>query len=155
MDVDTVVVRTAGWGFDDKKTEETSESAEESEDTTAEAETGEEAGDSTGTVVNAADFSINVYGIVTSSWSSADESFGEICNNTGGSVSTVGSDSSLSEEICGIIEQVEIVPVSKDVAVLFADCVDKVSVGMGDVHVPCPATVPVEEIYSIVELSLC
>lgn len=119
MDVDTVVVRTAGWGLDDKKTDETSERAEESEDTTAEAESGEEAGDSTGTVVNAADFSINVYGIVTSSWSSAGDSFGEICNNTGGSVSTVGDDSSLSEEICGIIEQVEIVPVSKDVAVHF------------------------------------
>ena len=43
----------------------------------------------------------------------------------------------------------------EDPSIFFADCVDKVSVGMGDVHVPCPATVPVEEIYSVVQLRLC
>lgn len=42
----------------------------------------------------------------------------------------------------------------ENVAVFFADCVDEVAVGMGDVHVPRPATVPVEEIHSIVELRL-
>ena len=39
-------------------------------------------------------------------------------------------------------------------AVLLADGVDKVTVGVGDVHVPCAAAVPVEEVNSLVELRL-
>ena len=67
-------------------------------------------------------FNINLYGISTGSdWSSATEEFEGMCEDMGGSFSTVGSDSSLSDEICGVIEQVEVVPVSRDAAVNFGE----------------------------------
>lgn len=67
-------------------------------------------------------FNINLYGISTGSdWSSATEEFESMCEDMGGSFSTVGGDSSLSDEICGVIEQVEVVPVSRDASVNFGE----------------------------------
>lgn len=64
-------------------------------------------------------FHINLYGIVTNNSSTTKEEFGSLCDNMGGSVTSIDSESTLSEEICSVIEQVEVVPVSRDATVNF------------------------------------
>lgn len=66
-------------------------------------------------------FNINLYGIATDPGWTAEKEFRSMCEDMGGSLSTVGSDTTLAEEICGIIEQVEVVPVSRDATVNFGE----------------------------------
>lgn len=67
----------------------------------------------------AENFNISLYGIVTCNDGIVESQFGDMCTDMGGSTSTVGEESSLSDEIVGVIEQVEVVPASKDVRVSF------------------------------------
>lgn len=67
----------------------------------------------------AENFNISLYGIVTTYDSEVESQFGDMCSDMGGSASMVGEESSLSDEIVGVIEQVEVVPVSKNVKVSF------------------------------------
>lgn len=80
---------------------------------------GETAVEDSGEISEKEIFDITLYGIVTNDNSITKREFESLCENTGGTSVMVGSESSLSEEICGIIEQVEVVPVSRDVVVGF------------------------------------
>lgn len=99
---DATVVNLAAWGGAPAKEEEVP-AAEDAE--------GEEAPKEV--------FNINLYGIVTNDSRSTKDKFSSLCDNMGGSVSSIESGSTLSEEICSVIEQVEVVPVSRDAAVNF------------------------------------